>query len=702
MGDDVVRRHARYSRLRHARQRLQPVAAAQIPSGAGLRGAPDDDRSAAVRAWFRSCSVTEAIVETATPSTAGRPPAATTRRRVTATAATVALVLLAVVVLQIVVSDPRAAPLVGDEASFVYNAISLRRGDLSYDARDQADWMALGWDTQPRGLFLQSTEHGWAVAKPIGYSVVLAPAIWLFGLRGIQVTGALLLLAYASCWYFAGRLRWSRSTSVLVAVAAAVASHAWFYAFAAHADLWVATLVGIVVLGCLRAALGRDPRWFWIAGACAGLLATEKSPALAALVPVLVVTGVRLARQHAATGLGLLILTGVLSTLPYLYYSGGATWSPYGADRFSAPVITPWSGGSGADLDRLTTDEVLSPSFVLEQVRSPSADVPGATLTYIVGRHTGVLTFLPIVPALVVAAVFTLVRRRPTADPELSDDDARAVAAQQRQAARGPTSSEGATSAATAHELVLPALAWAGLLSLVLYVGFYVVVFTDNYYGGGQSIGNRYFLQFSVVALVIPVAAGLRERAALSCTAFAVLWAAFVLAPLFGRSPVMLAELWHTSPVQRQLPAESTQRYAGFWAEDYLAPTSGPWDWSASQLPSQSGTAEGTSISAASGRDEPGYVVFGPYLRMEPGSYLLTIEYSSPTDPSDPVAWVEVNRSGRSYSSLQLPGTFAAGVSATLEFDADGGLGWETRVLWDGGEDFTLRSIRIERIGDPR
>ena len=78
-----------------------------------------------------------------------------------------------------------------------------------------------------------------------------------------------------------------------------------------------------------------------------------------------------------------------------------------------------------------------------------------------------------------------------------------------------------------------PLLAWAGLLSLILYAAFYVVLFTNNYYGGAGSIGNRYFLQFSVVAIVVPVAAGLTERGAIWCSAFAATWALLVLSPLF-------------------------------------------------------------------------------------------------------------------------------------------------------------------------
>src|SRR3546814_7570190 len=108
---------------------------------------------------------------------------------------------------------PTSVPVAGAQASFVYQALSLRGGDLSYDADDQARWLELGWADQPHGLFVQQRGDGWAFAKPLGYSVLLAPAMAVAGAHGITLVGAGLLLAYAGCWYALGRRRWDRATA---------------------------------------------------------------------------------------------------------------------------------------------------------------------------------------------------------------------------------------------------------------------------------------------------------------------------------------------------------------------------------------------------------------------------------------------------------------------------------------------------------
>jgi hypothetical protein len=209
-------------------------------------------------------------------------------------------------------------------------------------------------------------------------------------------------------------------------------------------------------------------------------------------------------------------------------------------------------------LTPLTTDEVITVSFALDQLRSPSQDLPGATLTYLVGRHTGVLTFLPIVPALVGAGIYNLVRSRAhrrsvsesgglTAQDD-TDVAVDVVVGQERDAVSA-----------------VPSMAWAGVAGLLLYAGFYLLLFTNNYYGGGQSIGSRYFLQFSTIAVVVPVAAGISSRAVHRCAAFAGIWALVVLGPHLLNADTAFVDLWRTSSVQRFLPYDGTQDYHEQW-----------------------------------------------------------------------------------------------------------------------------------------
>ena len=444
--------------------------------------------------------------------------------------------VLAGAALRVAVHDPTDEPVSGDQASFTYQALSLLGGDLAYDESDQDRWLDLGWADQPHGLFVQQRDDGWAFAKPLGYSVLLAPALEVAGARGISLVGAALVLAYAACWYGLGRLRWDRPAAAVVATAATVGSHAWLFGFPAHADLFVAVLVGMAALGATRVAWRRDggspTLWLALAAAATALLVTEKLPALVALAPLLVVAFVRApgrARSAAALVGGAVV---AVSVLPYLYYSDGASWSAYGGDRYYALSTTPWSGGTAEGLIPWQTRDSLSPSFVLDSLTDPSGDLPSATLTYAVGRHTGVATFLPIAAALAVAAGIAVSRRRGSHDE---------------------TPADGAGDGT---------IALAAAVGLAAYVGLYLVVFTDNYFGGGQSVGNRYFLQVSLLVPVVAVAAGVSSQAARLCGAAAAGWALVVLGPQLRHPEEAFYRIDRTSALQRALPFDGSQEDA--------------------------------------------------------------------------------------------------------------------------------------------
>lgn len=437
---------------------------------------------------------------------------------------------LGAAVLRVAVHDPTDEPVSGDQASFTYQALSLLGGDLAYDASDQERWLELGWADQPHGLFVQQRDDGWAFAKPLGYSVLLAPALAVADGRGIALVGAALVAAYAACWYGVGRLRWDRTGAAVVATAATVASHAWLFGFPAHADLFVAVLVGLAALGAARAAWSTTAPSLWLTGSAVatGLLVTEKLPALVALAPLLVVAFLRAPLRARVTAVAVGIAVVGLSIVPYLYYSDGASWSAYGGDRYYAVATTPWSGGTADDLTPWQTRDSLSPRFVLDSLTDPSDDLPSATLTYAVGRHTGVATFFPIAAALATAAIAAWWSRRRGRSPSTAETPDRTVA-----------------------------LAAGG--GLAAYVALYLVVFTDNYFGGGQSVGNRYFLQVSLLVAMVAVAGGVTSRAARWCGAAAVVWAVLVLGAQLRHPEEAFYRIDRTSAAQRRLPFDGSQ-----------------------------------------------------------------------------------------------------------------------------------------------
>ncbi len=273
--------------------------------------------------------------------------------------------------------------------------------------------------------------------------------------------------------------------------------------------------------------------WLVLAAASSGLLVTEKLPALVALGPLLAVALLRAPWRARLVALAAGAAVVAVSVAPYLYYSDGASWSAYGGDRYYAISSTPWSGGTAEDLTPWQTRDSLAPGFVLDRLQEPDGDLPSAALTYLVGRHTGVVTFLPVAAALGVAAIWAA--RRTLAERSAPQGE------------RPP-----------AERLVAGAVA----VGLAGYVALYLVVFTDNYFGGGQSVGNRYFLQVSPLVAVAATASGVTSRAARWCAALAVAWAVVVLGPHLRHPEEAFYRIERTSPAQRLLPFDGSQAHA--------------------------------------------------------------------------------------------------------------------------------------------
>jgi hypothetical protein len=267
--------------------------------------------------------------------------------------------------------------------------------------------------------------------------------------------------------------------------------------------------------------------WLVLATAAAGLLVTEKLPALVALGPLLLLAMLRAPARTRAIALGAGAVVVALSVLPYLFYSDGECWNASGGDRYSAIGATPWSGGTEADLTPWQTRDSMSPGFVLDQLQDPHDELASAALTYAVGRHTGVATFMPIVPALAGAALIAAWRLR--------------------------------RSTASRSAALVGGAAAVGLLA---YVALYLVSFTTNYFGGGQSIGNRYFLQVSLLVPVVAVAVGVTAKVARWCTAAAAGWAIVVLGAQLRQPEEAFYRLERTTAAQRLLPFDGSQEHA--------------------------------------------------------------------------------------------------------------------------------------------
>jgi hypothetical protein len=435
--------------------------------------------------------------------------------RLTVAAWALLAVVVAVALAGTLTDDFRDRLLSADQASFVLQAISLgEEGDLTYEASDIERWRDVGWAEHPFGLHLQRHDGGWAFAKPYGVSALTAPFVAVLGVvRATAVVSSLLLVAHVAV---AAALlgTWLRGPAVpLGAGALTFASNAWFFAYPVGTDLFLAVLVGAAVLAIVRGLRASSATLVAVGVGLAAFAVSEKATLVLVLAPLIALALVRLGdRTRRAVVVAVGVAVWALAVWPYWHHSDGASLTAYGGDRYVLTGSAPFEPGSASEPQPAGTDEPFSPGYVLERAVEDPADDLAALVTYVAGRHTGLLAFSPFALGVLVAA---LARAR-RLDP----------------------------------------LAWTLLGGVLAYVALYVVVFTDNYFGGGQSIGNRYFLQVSLVTAAIAGAAGLSARL-VSALAVGSVVVALVLIPHHLTSPdVALVRLHEVGPVQSWLPVE--------------------------------------------------------------------------------------------------------------------------------------------------
>ncbi|MBK5222933.1 MAG: hypothetical protein JJE52_08665 [Acidimicrobiia bacterium] len=465
---------------------------------------------------------------------------------------------------QVIKFDFRTEPLVGDQASSYMQMLSLAHDghDLSFNSLDYAHWEVIEWMRQPYGLYFQAFEGGWAFAKPYGYSLLLVVPYRVFGfIVGVAFTNAVLLLSLVGVSIAILRLRLRGPAVPLLTGAFVFASNAYFHAFPVVVDLFLAVLMGacafLLVFGLKRGHLLAQVAGF---GAFAFLFA-EKTTLLVAVGPLAAFCLWQARgwwRRLAMVG-GFVVVLGV-AVLPYLHYSDGASWNAYGGERYYGRTGVPFGPDGVGELNRVDTDETLSIGYIVDSLQTNIDDAVESAAYYAVGQHTGLLVCFPIALFVMVLALARSIRRwmgHATAQMTTGADAGRVGDDVAHHGARiVPDGGDGRS--------IRPEAA-AALLGLGLYIALYLVLFPHNFYGGGQAIGNRYFLQVSPLVLVVAAGARIPSRQLVGASLAAISVSLVLWWPHHETPQQALIDQERTTPVQEILPWEGNQSGVNYW-----------------------------------------------------------------------------------------------------------------------------------------
>ncbi|MCH9651630.1 MAG: hypothetical protein K0U98_25615 [Deltaproteobacteria bacterium] len=423
----------------------------------------------------------------------------------------------------------------GDEATYLMAAQSLAWDyDLEYSKQD-FDRFVGHWQHQPEGLILQKhgSADGLTYGKPALYPLVLAPFLRLSPLRGPFIANAL-LLALAG-FAAAVSLRRSVGAGAPVLVAAFLfASVSFAHVFWVHADLFLMSLVALalslayggVQQGGRFTEIYQDVtsqssrsfvlRWLWV-GILLGVVALSRPFYGTLLLPAaLAVPAVRRRQGLLALTLGAGALVLAASAINF---SVRGTWSSYGGERQG---FYSYTGFPEVDLpaDRWQDDPQLrGASWVRPGFWKMGFDLAqtGWNVAYsLVGRHVGILPYF--LPFLIGFFAFRSGSHR-----------------------------------------------WSLLLAVALALSCFFYLRPFNFWGGGDSIGNRYFLPLYPAFWFL--ASGPRSSAWAAKAALAVaLVAGPFLWPLWSQPrayPVDPDGGYHyvSALAERWLPYETTQSH---------------------------------------------------------------------------------------------------------------------------------------------
>ncbi len=351
-------------------------------------------------------------------------------------------------------------PLVGDASSHALQALSIAHDlDLKYDERDGKYWKELNWSKNPDGLFFQSYQEGYAFAKPYGYSLFLAVFIFLFGTAGFAV-GNVLIFGLINVFIFLTlRVFYEKMESVLLTISFTFFSYVYMYVFYVHSDLFLALLSSIFVF--LLTKLFDQPNKLYFTALClvTAFIVSEKPPAILVIFPVLFFYFLKNRGIRVVGTFALLFLVGFfLFILPYLHYSDYKSWNPYKGNRFYSTMSNQFTFDSNrppSSYHAIDTGRHFDMPGVIKRVldTSEAGEKARSFYYYFFGAYTGMVVFIPFAFLIITLSILRIMNK-----PDLQ-------------------------------------LLAAPLIGIFLYILFYVALFHTNYYGGGQSLGNRYFLQ---------------------------------------------------------------------------------------------------------------------------------------------------------------------------------------------------------------
>jgi len=314
--------------------------------------------------------------------------------------------------------------------------------DLEY-TRDDLNRIKGDFWEGPMGLFLKKKDGRLFYAKSFAYPLIAAPFFRLFGVNGILLLNGLMILLVILMAYLLLRCFHPEQKSFLFSLMFVLASVVPIYIWWVQADLF-----NFFVMFCglfFFFFSFRNYRWHYMSALFFALAVFSKPSVIIAIGMVFLIPLIKKRwKDFAILSLVLIVVVGACVLVNYLQtgevnYMGGNRKSFVGKYPLDKPEYTFEESTTNP---KMSADNFWSRFFLSPKVVTLNA------FYYLFGRFTGM--FIYFFPAFFLLGLFVFQKK------DIED--------------------------------------WLLLAGILFSILFYIIVTSDNYFGGAGSVGNRYFL----------------------------------------------------------------------------------------------------------------------------------------------------------------------------------------------------------------
>jgi hypothetical protein len=387
--------------------------------------------------------------------------------------------------------------------------------DLRYEQKDLARFYEDGWRGCPAGLFLNKHDDVYYYAKPFIYSFLSSPFTRLIGTKGPILWNCICLFLMILLIFRWARKRQSFIVSAALSVAFLFFSTAWIWVRVIHPDLSIALLLMCAIHFLLEYFEKEGARTVHLilSGVFFGLAVFEKPPLVIIFIPFFIYLLFKKKTGHAF--LLLIILLAALSIPTSIVYRQINALTSYHGYRFYF-LVPPFVENSSTVPNIEGSREMFSFRYLTANVASGFGNLPCNLFYYLLGAQTGVLAYFPMTGVVIISRLNGRRRIKPFS------------------------------------------VLFIGILSYIL---FYLILFSNNYYGGSGTFGNRYFLQM-YPALLLGLGPINFKKAVRSSAVYAVIVCSFLIYTYIFFTPfanVREHTKWlNSSRMTQVLPVEKT------------------------------------------------------------------------------------------------------------------------------------------------